>query len=165
MGWFGGRSEKPEIINVYESPMRFCEILISGFKKKADHNKREATTWFAITMGGALVAPLFVSLGGDDFLWSKIVPSVVSVVVAFGTAWLQLRKPQHLWALYRGCQRKLEDNLAKYNFEVGEYSSDEKDSILASKCAEIALEAHNEWLPMVPKGESSAKRAKEQAVG
>lgn len=151
--------------NIYENPKRFCEVLIAGFKKKADHNKREATFWFAITMGGSLVAPLFVSLGGDDFLRSKVVPSVISVIVAFGTAWLQLRKPQHLWALYRGCQRKLEDNLAKYNFEIADYSSEDKDSILAGKCAEIAIEAHNEWLPMVPKGESSSKKHKEPAAG
>ncbi|WP_236201180.1 SLATT domain-containing protein [Pseudomonas pseudonitroreducens] len=142
----------------YESEEAFCENLINGFKEKAGHNETEAMVWFAITMGGSLVAPLFVTLGGDDFVLSKIIPSIISTIVAFGTAWLQLRKPQHLWALYRGCQRKLEDNLARYRFKIEEYSQEGAEKYLARKCAEIAMEAHNEWLPMVPRGESLSKK-------
>ncbi|WP_116896499.1 DUF4231 domain-containing protein, partial [Pseudomonas syringae] len=114
---------------------------------------------------GSLLAPIFVSLGGEDFIFSKVVPSVLSVVVAFGTAWLQLRKPQHLWALYRGCQRKLEDNFAKYKFKFDEYNIPENDAgkILAQRCAEIAMEAHNEWLPIMPKGENISSGSSEKS--
>lgn len=138
----------------YHDVESFCQGLISGFKKKARHNKNESMLCFSITMSFSLLAPLFVTLGGDSFIFGKIIPSGLSVCVAFGTAWLQLRKPQHLWALYRGCQRKLEDNLYRYKFLVGEYSHGNRDTLLAERCAEIAMEAHNEWLPIMPKGEN-----------
>lgn len=145
------------------TPELFCKALISGFKSKAKHNKRESMLFFALTMIGSLSAPLFVTLGGDNFLLTKVFPSILSALVAFGTAWLQLRKPQHLWALYRGCQRRLEDNLYRYKFYVGEYSDDKRDVILAERCAEIAMDAHNEWLPIMPKGENLGhSRTKEE---
>jgi hypothetical protein len=139
----------------YASPVDFCNELIAGFKLKAQHNKNESMWFFLVTMAGSLLAPLLVTLGGDNFWISKVIPSVLSGVVALGTAWLQLRKPQHLWALYRGCQRKLEDNLARYKFRVGEYSAGDVNNLLAQRCAEIAMEAHNEWLPIMPKGEKT----------
>lgn len=145
-----GEVEKPD----YSSAEAFCSALIVGFKKKAKHNKNESMLMFVVTMAGSLAAPMFVTLGGENFFLSKVVPTFLSAVVAFGTAWLQLRKPQHLWALYRGCQRKLEDNLAKYKFKVDEYSQDNACERLAVRCAEIAMEAHNEWLPIMPKGEN-----------
>lgn len=147
----------------YQSVEKFCEGLILGFKEKARHNKTESMWFFSLTMAGSLAAPLFVTLGGDNFLFAKVVPSLLSAAVAFGTAWLQLRKPQHLWALYRGCQRKLEDNLYRYKFKVGGYSHSERDELLAERCAEIAMEAHNEWLPIMPRGENVGQtRAKEE---
>lgn len=151
-----GRTRTPICDSVHrdDNAEIFCMDLISGFKKKAASNKRESMIWFFITMVGSLVAPLFVSLGGESFVFGKCVPSLLSAVVAFGAAWMQLRKPQHLWALYRGCQRRLEDNLTKYKFRIGDYNSEYAEKILAERCADIAISAHNEWLPIMPKGDN-----------
>lgn len=151
--WFFSRDAEANF-TASDTALGYCQSLIAGFKKKAKREKNHSMLWFIVTMLGSLVAPLCVSLGDDNFYVAKLIPSILSATVAFGTAWLQLKKPQHLWALYRGCQRRLEDNLAKYKFKVDEYASGERDVLLAKRCAEIAMDAHNEWLPIMPKGEN-----------
>lgn len=155
------------------TPEVFCKSIIKGFEEKSTHNKTESMLCFWLSMGGALAAPVFVTLGddlakmlgdyGSVFVLSKLVPTLLSVSVAFSTAWIQLRKPQQLWALYRTSQRELEDNLYKYQYKVGEYSKHpEPDKLLIENVARIALDAHYSWLPMVPNPEDirSAPAAK-----
>lgn len=139
--------------------------VIRGFEEKASHNKEESMLCFWASMGGALLVPVFVTLGADvadalrcpslQFWLEKVIPSLLSVCVAFSTGWLQLRKPQQLWALYRTSQRELEDHLQKYRFSVGDYAEAEsRDKLLVEKVTRIALDAHYSWLPMVPKPEA-----------
>jgi hypothetical protein len=165
MWLFAGRTEAVQSPSgdKPQTAEEFCVELIMGFKKKATSNKNESMIWFFITMASSLVAPIFVTLGGGSFFWGKFLPSLLSAIVAFGAAWMQLRKPQHLWALYRGCQRRLEDNLTKYRFKVEDYDGVNADKILAQRCADIAISAHNEWLPIMPKGDNySGSSSKEK---
>lgn len=168
-------SKKPEM-EENKTPEEFCKSIIAGFKDKSTHNKNESMLYFWLSMGGALAIPVFVTLGddmakmlgdyGSVFVFSKLVPTLLSATVAFSTAWLQLRKPQQLWALYRTSQRELEDNLYKYQYRVGEYSTNpEPDKLLIENVSQIALNAHYSWLPMVPNPEdiqsTQANTAKE----
>ncbi|GAB1045594.1 MAG: hypothetical protein SPiBPW_39650 [Shewanella algae] len=150
--------------NEIKTPEEFCSAIIRGFKDKSTHNKNESMLCFWLSMGGALAAPVFVTLGediaklfgeyGSVFVFSKLIPTLLSVAVAFSTAWLQLRKPQQLWALYRTSQRELEDNLYKYQYRIAEYSSHpDPGKLLVEKVTKIALDAHYSWLPMVPNPE------------
>jgi len=76
-----------------ESVEEFCTTTLCGFEAKANHNKRESLGMFILVIVCTLVAPLFVTLG--DGLWlGKVVPSVLSLLAAGATSWLQLRKPQ-----------------------------------------------------------------------
>ena len=91
-----------------KTPEGLCAEAIRGFKEKSDHSKRESMLCFWFSMGGAFAAPIFVTLGeditklfgesGSPFIFAKLVPILLSAAVAFSTAWLQLRKPQQLWA-------------------------------------------------------------------
>lgn len=126
-----------------------------GLEKKANHNKNEALWCFRIVMGATLLAPLFVTLG-TDIIMGKIVPSVLSIGAAFSTAWLQLRKPQQLWALYRTAQRELEVHLTKFEYKIDEYKNkrnSDPNKILVKHVADIALDVHYKWLPIVPNPE------------
>jgi hypothetical protein len=157
-----------------KTPEEFCIEIINGFKMKSTHNKMESMICFWFSMGGALASPVFVSLGedistllgsyGSVFVFSKLIPSLLSMAVAFSTAWLQLRKPQQLWALYRTSQRELEDNLYKYQYEIAEYGeSSNPGKLLVENVTRIALDAHYSWLPMVPNPEDiSSARQKNQ---
>lgn len=137
-----------------ETSLEYAEKISKGFKAKADHNKTESLTCFTLILVASLAAPLFITLGEGVF-WGKIVPSVLSVIAAGLTSWLQLRKPQKLWSMYRGAQRLIEDHVTKYNFKVGEYKTvEDTDSLLAEKVAEIALNAHNEWTSVIPSPEA-----------
>lgn len=143
----------------------FCLAVIRGFEEKASHNKDESLLCFWASMGGALLVPVFVTLGsgiaealgcpGAEFWLTKVLPSLLSTCVAFSTGWLQLRKPQQLWSLYRTSQRELEDNIQKYRFSVGDYAdTDSPEKMLVEKVTKIALDAHYAWLPMVPSPEN-----------
>jgi len=146
-----------------QSPAEYAELIIVGFKKKASHNKNESLICFSVSMIGSLAAPLFVTLGADIAnaicfaeIWiAKFLPALLSILVALSTAWIQLRKPQQLWSLYRTCQREAEDALTKYKFRVDQYKDeDQRDELLISKVAKIALDAHYSWLNVVPTPEN-----------
>ena len=148
-----------------QSAEKYCKSIIDSFKSKATHNKNESIYFFWVSMGGALLAPLFVTLGegmanalgsyGSVFVFSKLIPSILSVAVAFSTAWLQLRKPQQLWALYRTSQRELENCLSEFQYKIKDFENCENtEKLLAKKVSEIALAAHYHWLPMVPNPEN-----------
>jgi Protein of unknown function (DUF4231) len=138
-----------------DDPLQFAETTISAFKAKANHNKSESLFCFTIVVGCSLVTPLFVTLG-DGLFWGKILPSMLSLSAAASTAWLQLRKPQNLWSLYRDCQRRIEDHVYKYKYHLAEYqiSDDERLRLLADAVRTVAWDAHQRWLPLVPTPEA-----------
>ncbi len=151
--------------DVQQSAEEYCKSVINSFKSKATHNKNESICFFWVSMGGALLAPLFVTLGedianflgnyGSVFLFSKLIPSILSIAVAFSTAWLQLRKPQQLWALYRTSQRELENCLSEFQYKINDFENcTDTEKLLAQKVSKIALAAHYDWLPMVPNPEN-----------
>lgn len=132
-----------------------AEDTVASFKKKADHNKNESLTCFVIVVLCSLVSPLFVTLG--EGLWlGKVIPSVLSLSAAACTAWLQLRKPQSLWTLYRDCQRRIEDHQYQYQYSLSDYavSEEERTKLLAEAIRTVAWDAHQRWIPLVPTPES-----------
>src|SRR2546427_5729458 len=133
-----------------ENALAFCKRTIAGFKAKADHNKNESIIFFIVVITCTLSVPMFITLG-NGFWLGKVVPAALSTIAAGATAWLQLRKPQQLWALYRGAQRELEDQETKRKYLIGEYGTvRDPNNLLAEKVAAIALAAHYSWLPVVP---------------
>lgn len=144
-----------------DEPLQLAETTIAGFKRKADHNKNESLFCFTVVVAFSLASPLFVTLG-EGLLLGKIVPSVLSLSVAASTAWLQLRKPQNLWSLYRDCQRRIEDSLYKYRYHLAEYDSSEADRsrLLADRVRAVAWDAHQRWLPLVPTPEAIGSSGK-----
>ncbi|ASG03211.1 DUF4231 domain-containing protein [Vibrio anguillarum] len=123
---------------------------IKHFKDKADHNKREALWGFKAIMFTTVSVPLFIAFGVDEF-WSKYVPAIFSSVSAFTTAWLQLRKPNYLWTLYRTVERNLESHLELYTYNAGEYqNSENKDVLLIENMNKICLNANSSWVALVP---------------
>lgn len=133
-----------------QKPTDYCQQKISHFREKAGHNKAEALWCFRLIMGSTLLVPLFVALGPE--VWtSKIIPSLLSALAAFCTAWIQLRKPQELWTLYRTAQRELEDQLIKHRYQLEEYDSNEDtDKLLAQNVAKLSLQTHQKWIPIAP---------------
>jgi hypothetical protein len=158
MNWRGMfSSEKvagaPQCANI-EDARAFCRRTRDGFAEKATHNKRESQLCFMVVVVSTGVVPLLITLG-TGFLWGKLAPAALSTLAAIATTWLQLRKPQQLWALYRGAQRELEDEETKHRFLIDDYeSSSNPDKVLAKRVAAIALNAHHQWLPMVPNPDS-----------
>jgi hypothetical protein len=137
-----------------ESALEYANKIATGFKDKANHNKNESLTCFTIIIASSLSAPLLITLGEGVFL-SKILPSILSVLAAGLTSWLQLRKPQKLWSMYRGAQRNIEDQITRYNYKIGDYkTSTDLDALLAENIADIALNAHNEWTAVIPTPET-----------
>src|SRR5262249_26077163 len=132
----------------------FCRRTIGGIKLKADHNKTESLWCFYIVIFCTLTPPLFITLGQDIWL-GKVIPSVLSLFAAAATAWIQLRRPQQLWGLYRTAQRELEDQQTKYRFRLAEYGdAPNPDKLLAERVAALALNLHQQWIPLIPNPET-----------
>ena len=125
---------------------------LNHFKEKAAHNKFESLWCFRLIMLSTLSAPLFLSLA-DGFWLSKVTPSILSAIAAFSTAWLQLRKPQELWSLYRGAERVIETQITHYDFSSGVYKvleQNDADQLLVEKVSQIKLDTHQSWTKSLP---------------
>lgn len=121
-----------------------------SFEKKADHNKFESQLCFYTIITCTLTAPLFVTMGSGLIL-GKLIPAVLSTMAAATTAWIQLRKPQQLWSLYRRTQRELEREKTHFDFELGDYSSSSSaERLFAARISEIAYHTHEQWEGLVP---------------
>lgn len=140
-------------------PLEFAENIRLGFERKSGHNKSESLACFVLIVVCSLLSPLFVTLA-DDLWLGKVVPSILSLSAAASTAWLQLRKPQSLWSLYRNCQRRIEDHIYKYQYHLGDYATNdqERTRLLADAVRTVAWEAHQSWLPLVPTPEALGVR-------
>lgn len=148
------RRDNTVLFKAEDDPVAYNRNITAGFREKADHNKRESQTTFFLVIVASLMAPLFVTLGTTT-LDGKVVPATLSLVAAAATSWLQLRKPQRLWSLYRRAQRHLENELVKYQYRLGEYASAANPaSLLAENTANIALEAHRLWEGLIPDPDS-----------
>ena len=142
------------------SPVELSNNRIAHFRRKADHNKRESLTFFSIVIACTLSAPLFITLGNTPLL-NKIIPAILSTMAAGATAWLQQRKPQQLWSLYRGAERQIEFHLQRYQLNAGEYAdSANPDRLLAEHVTEIVLHTHEGWSGLVPQMPASTPAAK-----
>jgi len=132
----------------------YAEQIRVGFEKKADHNKAEALLCFMAVIAATLVAPVFVMLGTGT-VCGKVIPSILSLAAAGTTTWLQLRKPQQLWALYRTCQRRIEDEQTGFRYRLSAYSKNARPArLLAKRVADVAMFAHEQWIPLVPSPEN-----------
>jgi hypothetical protein len=141
-------------IQKQESAVEFCQKIIKHFEKKADHNKQESLACFLLVVISTLSVPIFITLG-QGLLLAKVIPSILSLLAAGATSWLQLRKPQQLWAMYRTAQRQLEDHHTKYRFKIGEYANaGDVDRVLAEQVAAIKLNTHSQWMALVPSPDS-----------
>ncbi|CAH7073569.1 conserved hypothetical protein [Vibrio chagasii] len=134
------------------SAREYSSEQVEHFKKKADHNKQESLWCFRIIMLGTLSAPLLVGLGEGVF-YAKVLPSILSAIAAFCTAWLQLRKPQELWSIYRNAQRQIEVQITHFDFNVADYTGlDESKAseLLALTVSNLVLETNSRWTKHVP---------------
>src|SRR5215813_13761702 len=134
----------------FEHAIDYYSDIRKGLREKANHNKLESQIGFFSIICFTLAAPLFVTMG-EGWLWGKLVPAVLSVCAAGATAWLQLRKPQRLWAIYRRAQRELEREKAAYDFGLNGYcETTGRDKMLVSRVSEIAFRVHEQWEGLVP---------------
>jgi hypothetical protein len=153
MGW---RKDVTVPEDRFDSALDYYKSVRKGMREKANHNKMEAQGCFATIIVCTLLAPLFVTLG-DGVLLAKVVPSLLSVTAGGLTSWLQVRKPQRLWMLYRRAQRELEEQKANYDFKDGDFApAVEPDKLLARKVTHVARWVHDSWEGLVPEPEMLA---------
>ncbi|WP_077927053.1 DUF4231 domain-containing protein [Wohlfahrtiimonas populi] len=136
---------------IENNAVNLVKTKILDMKKKANHNKLEALWGVRIIILFGMSAPIFIAFG-SGLVYGKIIPSVLSLIAAILTAWLQIRKPQNLWYIYRTAQRKFEVEIELYQFDIGFYNvkTEEKDKILIRQVTDIYLDTHNKWSEIVP---------------
>ncbi|MET3649842.1 DUF4231 domain-containing protein [Phyllobacterium ifriqiyense] len=154
MFWY--RKDKTVSKDKYPTVEDFYSDVRSGFREKSNSNKLESQLAFACIICFTLATPLFVTLA-TDWHFAKLTPAVLSVLAAVATSWLQLRKPQRLWSLYRRAQRLLEKEKADYDYRLNDYEDcAEPEKLLAKKISEVAFWAHEQWEALVPEPDALA---------
>ena len=134
----------------YDSVADLYADVRAGLKEKADHNKIESQVFYSVVICSSLLATLFVTLG-EGLLCGKIVPASLSVLSTAAASWLQLRKPQRLWAIYRRGQRQLEREKTAFDFKLEDYGQNpDPEKLLAQRIATIEFDIHEKWEGLVP---------------
>jgi hypothetical protein len=133
-----------------DTAQEFCVDRIRHFGAKADHNKTEALGLFIVLICCTLASPLFITLGPGP-IFGKVIPSILSSMAAGCAVWLQQRKPQQLWTLYRTTQRRLENEEVGFRFLINEYeNASDPGKVLAQRTAMICANANDLWVPLIP---------------
>ena len=159
------RNDKSISNNPYKSASDYYLDVRNGLKEKADHNKHESQIAFYVVICFTLAAPLFVTLG-EGWLWGKLIPASLSVLAAAATAWLQLRKPQRLWAIYRRAQRELEREKVSFDFGLNDYADEPgREKLLEKKVAGIAFHVHEQWEGLVPEPDALLAKTPSLPIG
>ena len=131
--------------------LRHAEEIKNGIKAKADKNKSWSTFFFAVIILATVISPTLILVSDYDIV-SKYIPAGLSILAAIAAYWIQIRKPNERWVLYRTYQRELEYEISQYKFETGKYDTEEdKEKLLANSVNEKALKLHYDWVPIVPK--------------
>ena len=159
------RKDRQHPQDSYDSVTDLYADVCSGLKEKADHNKTESQLSFSVVICSSLLASLFVTLG-EGLLWGKIVPASLSVLSTAAASWLQLRKPQRLWAIYRRGQRQLEQEKTKFDFKLEDYGQHaDPEKLLAQRITMIEWDVHEKWEGLVPDVDSLSTISPKSSVG
>ena len=135
----------------------YSKEIRDGIKEKATQNKNQSTFLYLVILFTTVFVPILILLPSGDFV-TKYIPAFMSACAALASYWLQLRKPQERWVIYRGAQREIEYQIDQYKFENDEYNDPKsKDKLLADRVSKRALELHYEWVPFAPKAEEIDK--------
>jgi len=120
-------------------------------RRKADHNKRESLSILASVLVLSSAVPLLIAFGTDE-VSAKFIPATLSLVSGVGTAWLQLRRPQELWRVYRGTQRQIEFSMSNFQFSVEDYNIGEvaASQLLVKEVSRALCATHQTWEGLVP---------------
>lgn len=134
-----------------QKELEFAEKIRNGILAKANKNKKWATFLFGLIISATVLSPTLILVSKNEII-SKYIPAILSVLAAISAYWIQVRKPNERWVLYRTYQREIEHEINSYTFQTGKYKdSNEKDKLLAESVNEKALKLHYDWIPMVPK--------------
>ncbi len=133
-----------------ETAIDYAKKICRGIKKKADGNRLQSTFLFITVLAVTVFSPILILMSLGD-LYSRFLPAILTACAAFATGWLQLRKPQERWVLYRTAQREIEFEIDQYIYGNGNYEKEnDKDAVLAGRVSKRALNLHYEWAPMIP---------------
>lgn len=136
-----------------ENALGFACRTKKGIKEKADSNKNLSTFLFLVVLVSTVLSPLLILIGTGDIL-TKIVPSSLMAAAALASYWIQLRKPQERWVIYRTAQRQIEFEIDQFLHGNGQYEvSSNPERLLADRVSQRALQLHYEWIPVVPRSE------------
>jgi Protein of unknown function (DUF4231) len=131
--------------------LEYARNTLQGIKDKAERNKHWSDALFFIIIAATASSPILILLPLAP-IWSRNAPAILTALASVASAWVQLRKPQERWALYRTAQREIEFEIDQYTFGLGKYRDlTTRVSVLADAVSNRALQLHYEWLPMVPR--------------
>jgi hypothetical protein len=139
------------MVKMPENVIDYANRTLNGIKEKAKRNKRGSTIFFLCLLIPTAITPILILLPFGDIL-TKYIPAAITALASFSSAWMQLRKPQERWVLYRTAQREIEFEVDQYSYGLGSYSDPKtKDEILADRISKRALQLHYDWIPIFPK--------------
>jgi hypothetical protein len=154
------REREPEQALEDGSPLEACNRAIASVRAKANNNEQASRIGTAAIAIATALIPLSLVLSTEwlPFLLGKATPALMAAVASVVAIWLQFERPHERWQMYRGYQRLFESERLRYLNEVDEYSTEDRDSQLIRRIADISLKLHQDWSVLVPTSADVARR-------
>lgn len=136
----------------------FAENIRKEFQEKADKNKKSTDNLFRTILITTIFSPVLILFPFDMYfpesisqLFSKVIPAILTGITAFSTGWLNIKKPQDKWTLYRTAQREVELELTYYENSVNGYTLENREKKIIEETTRIYKDKHFAWVKIVPK--------------
>lgn len=149
------------------SPLEYSCFVKNEVKNKANKNKTKTILLFFIILFTTIFTPLLILVPYDDYLSgftlvfvSKILPALLTSIGGISSGWLQLRKPQEKWIIYRTYQREIEKSIIDFTHNINGYTDDNKEKKIVETVSEKHKDLHSEWVKKAPKLEDILKLGK-----
>ena len=129
------------------TPLEYVKSQKDHFRDKANRNKRIVNYSMAIIILSSVMSPVFILIS-NDFWISKLVPSLLGSLAAFCTYWIQLKKPQEKWILFRTAEKEIESEISNFIYSCDQKKENENE--LAVRVSKYVKNVHQSWIPLVP---------------
>lgn len=159
------RTDFPEQAAAGDTPFAACERLREFVSVRARANERRArVTTSAIVVASALIPVCLVAAGqGDHFVWGRLLPALLAATSGAAAGSLQLDRAHDRWRLYRTYQRRIEDEVFRFENHMSPYdgADTQRELQMAETVLQIRAQLHRDWGGLVPTSSAIAGSTRE----
>jgi hypothetical protein len=161
-------SNSTELERPLDKPIEQALVVAASIGSKADKNKHRARASVVGITASTSAIPVFIGLSSNNWIFGKLIPSLLAFVSVSMVAWVQLERPHERWILYRRYHRILQTEIERFTFGTDQYehlSTNERELHLAKEVSDLQVNLHYEWEGLLPRSDQVVAAGRSRSTG